>query len=181
MKIGKNTVVTINYTLKGDDGNIIDSSVGQDPLIYMHGNNYLLPKLEEKLEGHEPGDKITADLTPSEGYGEYDENMIAEIPRENFEIEGEIAVGSKFQAGTPQGPAIVTVTKVTDSVITVDANHDLAGKNLHFEVEVLEVREASQEEIAMMEEGCGCSCGGNCGGCGGDCGSDCGGSCGGCQ
>ncbi len=175
MKITKNTVVTINYTLKGDDGNVIDTSVGKDPLIYMHGNNYLLPKLEEQIEGHEPGDKISTVLSPADGYGEYDENMVAQVPRENFEFDGEIAVGTKFQADTPQGPAIVTVTKVSDKMITVDANHELAGKTLHFEVEILEAREASQEEIAMMEEGCGC---GGCGGCGGGCGDGCGGDCG---
>ena len=175
MRIEKNSVVTINYTLKGDDENVIDTSVGQEPLIYMHGNNYLLPKLEERIEGHETGDKIFAVLSPSEAYGEYDENLVAEIPRENFEFDGEIAVGSKFQADTPQGPAIVTVSSVSGDKITVDANHELAGKTLHFEVEILDVREATQEEIRMQSEG-GCGCGG-CSGCGDGCGSSCGGNC----
>ena len=172
MQITKNALVTINYTLKGDDGNLIDTSVGAEPLIYLHGQNFLLPKLEEYLEGKSAGEKITAVLPPEDGYGIYDERMVAKIPRENFETAEEILVGTKFQADTPEGPAIVTVTEVGDDVITVDANHELAGKTLHFDVEVLDVREASQEEIQQMTTGCGC------GGCGGGCGEDCGSNCG---
>lgn len=181
MQITKNALVTINYTLKGDDGNLIDTSVGAEPLIYLHGQNFLLPKLEEYLEGKSAGEKITAVLPPEDGYGIYDERMVAKIPRENFETAEEILVGTKFQADTPEGPAIVTVTEVGDDVITVDANHELAGKTLHFDVEVLDVREASQEEIQQMTTGCGC--GGCGGGCGGDCGENCGDgcNCGGCN
>lgn len=176
MQIKENTLVSINYTLKGDDGAVIDTSVGKEPLLYLHGRNFLLPKLEEQLEGKTVGDKFSAVLAPEDGYGVYDENMVAKIPRENFEIEGEIPVGAKFQADTPQGPAIVTVTEVTDELITVDANHELAGKTLHFDVEVLEVREATPEEIQSLTTGCGCGCGG----CGGDCEGGCGdGGCGG--
>ncbi len=171
MQITKNALVTINYTLKGDDGNLIDTSVGAEPLIYLHGQNFLLPKLEEYLEGKSAGEKITAVLPPEDGYGIYDERMVAKIPRENFETAEEILVGTKFQADTPEGPAIVTVTEVGDDVITVDANHELAGKTLHFDVEVLDVREASQEEIQQMTTGCGC------GGCSGGCGSNCGEGC----
>lgn len=174
MQITKNALVTINYTLKGDDGNLIDTSVGAEPLIYLHGQNFLLPKLEEYLEGKSAGEKITAVLPPEDGYGIYDERMVAKIPRENFETAEEILVGTKFQADTPEGPAIVTVTEVGDDVITVDANHELAGKTLHFDVEVLDVREASQEEIQQMTTGCGGGCGGNCGE---DCGSNCGEGC----
>ena len=179
MQITKNALVTINYTLKGDDGNLIDTSVGAEPLIYLHGQNFLLPKLEEYLEGNSAGEKITAVLPPEDGYGIYDERMVAKIPRENFETAEEILVGTKFQADTPEGPAIVTVTEVGDDVITVDANHELAGKTLHFDVEVLDVREASQEEIQQMTTGCGCGgCGGNCGeGCGSNCGEGCNCSC----
>lgn len=179
MQITKNALVTINYTLKGDDGNLIDTSVGAEPLIYLHGQNFLLPKLEEYLEGKSAGEKITAVLPPEDGYGIYDERMVAKIPRENFETTEEILVGTKFQADTPEGPAIVTVTEVGDDVITVDANHELAGKTLHFDVEVLDVREASQEEIQQMTTGCGCGgCGGGCGeGCGSNCGEGCNCSC----
>ena len=174
MQISKNSIVSINYTLTGDDGNVIDTSIGAEPLIYLHGQNFLLPKLEEYLEGKSAGEKITAVLPPEDGYGIYDERMVAKLPRANFDIDGEIPVGAKFQADTPEGPAIVTVTEVADDFITVDANHELAGKTLHFDVEVLDVREASAEEIQQMTTGCGCGgCGGGCG-CDGNCGEDCG-------
>lgn len=174
MQICKNAIVSINYTVKDDGGNLIDSSVGAEPLLYLHGNGFLLQKLEDALEGKSVGDKITAVISPEDGYGVYDEKMVANIPRENFETTEQIVVGSKFQADTPDGPAIVTVTKVSDDFITVDANHELAGKTLHFDVEVLEVREASEDEIKSMTTGC---CG-----CGGDCGGNCGcGSCEGCN
>ena len=178
MKVQKNCMVTINYTLKDDSGDIVDTSVGKDPLCYMHGAGYLLPKLEERIEGLSEGESVHADLTPVEGYGEYAEQFAVDLPREQFEVEGDITVGMKFQAETPQGPAIVRVTKVSDSTVTVDGNHELAGKNLHFDVDVLEVRMATEQEIQMMESSC--SCGGCGGGCGGDCGGNCGSSCGGC-
>ncbi|MCR5620788.1 MAG: peptidylprolyl isomerase [Treponema sp.] len=187
MTIAKDKVVSINYTLRGDNGNIIDSSEGRSPLEYLHGHGNLLPKFEESLLGRNPGDKFTCDLAAKDGYGEYDESLVMEIPREQFATDMEIEVGMAFQAMTESGPAIVTVTKVAPDMITVDANDSLAGKNLHFAVEVLEVRDATEDELkAGRVGGCG-GCGGGCGdgGCdcgGGDCGcggSDCvGGGCG---
>ena len=173
MTVAKDKVVSINYTLKGDDGAVIDTSEGRAPLEYLHGHGMLLPKFEEALVGHNPGDKLICDLAAKDGYGEYDESLVMEVPREQFEIDMEIQVGMAFQAMTESGPAIVTVTKVTPEVVTVDANDSLAGKNLHFAVEVLEVRDATEDEIKSGRpagQGCGC------GGCGG---SDCvGGGCG---
>ncbi len=180
MTIAKDKVVSINYTLKGDDGNIIDTSEGRAPLEYLHGHGMLLPKFEEALADHNPGDKLTCDLAAKDGYGEYDESLVTEVPRSQFDTDMEIEVGMAFQAMTESGPAIVTVTKVTPDVITVDANDSLAGKNLHFAVEVLEVRDATEDELKSGRpagQGCGCGgCGGGCGdgGCGGDC------ECGGC-
>lgn len=167
MKVEKNKFVTINYTLKDDDGNVIDSSVGKEPLPYIHGNNYLLPKLEEQIEGLEPGAKFSTILEAADGYGERDEKMIAKVPRENFDTSMPIEVGMQFQADTPYGPQIVTVTQVDEQNITVDANHELAGVRLHFDVEVLSVRDATENELNQMN-----SCGG-CGGCGGSCSGDC--------
>lgn len=180
MKVEKNKFVTINYTLKDDDGNVIDSSVGKEPLPYIHGNNYLLPKLEEQIEGLEEGAKFSTVLEPADGYGERDEKMIAKVPRSNFETDVDIEVGMQFQADTPYGPQIVTVTQVDDNDITIDANHELAGVRLHFDVEVLSVRDATADELNQLNScSCGGGCGGNCGGgCEGDCGGECGGNCG---
>lgn len=178
MKIEKDRVVTIDYILKGDDDTVIDDSSKSDPFTYIQGTHYLLPKLEEMLEGKEPGEKITAYLEPKDAYGEYDPALVIKMPRDNFEVEGDIQVGSQFQGMGPNGPCIVTVKEVSEDGITVDANHNLAGKNLHFEVTVVEVREALPEELNALKGGCG-TCGGGCGGGCSSCGGGCGGSCGG--
>jgi FKBP-type peptidyl-prolyl cis-trans isomerase SlyD len=177
MKIEKNKMVKIHYTLKDTEGKQIDSSVGNEPLEYLHGNGNLITGLENMLEGKEPGDKFTATIAPADGYGEYDELMVVEVPRAQFDSDSAIEVGMKFQANTAGGPMIVTVTKVTDDSVTVDGNHELAGKTLVFDVEVKEVRDATEEELNPP------SCGGSCGNCSGDCGEDgegcgCGGNCG---
>lgn len=180
MQITKDKFVQIHYTLKDDEGDLIDSSVEKEPLCYIHGNNYLLPKLEAELEGKVAGDKFTAVLEAVDGYGERDEKMVASVPRENFDSSVPVEVGMQFQADTPYGPQIVKVIEVNETSVKVDANHELAGVRLHFDVEVIDVRDATEEEIASMSQGC------SCGGCGGDCGGDCScdggceGGCGGC-
>ncbi|MBP5402091.1 MAG: peptidylprolyl isomerase [Treponema sp.] len=182
MKIESNKVVQIHYTLTDTEGKEIDSSVGRDPLQYVHGNGYLITGLERELEGKEPGDKLSVDVEPKDAYGEYDEKLIVEVPRTQFDTSVDIQVGMQFQGSSPAGPAIVTVTKVEDDKITIDANHELAGKKLHFDVEIVNVRDLTEEELAQMNShGCG-GCGGGCSSCGG-CGSDggCGSGCGGCN
>ena len=179
MKADKNSYVTINYTLKDDDGELIDSSVGKEPLEYIHGNGALLPKLEELITGKEPGEKFSVVLEAKDGYGERDERLVAKVPLENFDTSIQIEVGMQFQADTPAGPQIVKVTKVDGKEITVDANHELAGVRLHFDIEILDIREATQDELDSLNS---CGCGGGCGGCGGcgdgDCGGGCSGGCG---
>ena len=179
MVIEKDKMVAIHYTLKDDNGVEIDSSAGGNPLAYIHGNGYLIPGLEKELEGKSAGDKFKAVIQPEEGYGVYDERLIATLSRERFDLPGDIEIGMQFQVSTPAGPTIVRVTKVEGDNITIDGNHELAGKVLHFDVEVVEVRELSEEEKQqMLSGGCGCGCGGGCGGnCGGNCGGDCGGDC----
>lgn len=178
MKIEKNKWVSIHYTLKDDDGKELDSSVGGEPLGYLHGNGYLIFGLENELEGKNPGDKFSAVIQPKDGYGEYDPRLIVDIPRSQFETEQPIEIGMQFQVMTQMGPSIVKVIEVGDDKIKIDGNHELAGKVLHFDVEVVEVRDATEEELNPR------GCGGGCGGCGGSCGDggcgDCG-SCGGCN
>lgn len=179
MKIEADKWVAIHYTLIDDDGNIIDSSVGGEPLGFVQGRGYLIPGLERELEGKEPGAKFKAVIAPADGYGEIDPRMIAEVPREQFEFEGEITIGMQFQVMTQMGPTIVRVVEVGPEKIKIDANHELAGKNLNFDVEVVEVRDATEDELNPPS-----GCGGGCGGCGGDCGDggcgDGGCGCGGC-
>ena len=178
MKVEKNKWVTIHYTLKDDEGNQLDSSAGGDPLGYLHGNGYLILGLENELEGKNPGDKFSAVIKPKDGYGEYDSRLIVDIPRGQFEIDQPIEVGMQFQLMTRMGPSIVKVIEVNGEQIKVDGNHELAGKVLHFDVAVVDVRDATEDEL--NPRGCGGGCG-SCGGCG-DSGCDsCGGGRGGCN
>ena len=173
MEIANQKMVKIHYTLKDTDGNQLDSSVGSEPLEYMHGIGSLIPGLESLLTGHKPGDTFHAEIEPALGYGEYDEKLVAEVPRAQFDTGAEITVGQQFQADTATGPMIVKVTKVTDEKITVDGNHELAGKTLCFDVEVVDVRDATEAELEpfVNEGGCGgcsgCGSSGGCGGCSG--------------
>ncbi len=183
MKIENNKVVSIDYVLKDKDGNLLDSSSKAGPLEYLHGHQNLIKGLEDQLTGKSKGDKFNAVVEPKDAYGEYDEKLVVEVPRNQFDPDLKIEIGMTFQGQTEDGGyTIVHVTKVTDDKITVDANHELAGKTLYFDVEVKDIRDATEEEIAyggLHRGGCG-GCGGGCGGCGGGCGGDegCGGGCG---
>ena len=178
MEIEEQKMVKIHYTLKDIDGNQLDSSVGGEPLEYMHGIGALIPGLEQELTGKKAGDKFHAEIEPALGYGEYDEALVAEVPKSQFDANFPIEVGQQFQVDTATGPMIVKVTKVTDDKITVDGNHELAGKKLFFDVEVVDVRDATEEELEPFVNDS-CSCSGGCSGCSG-CGSagGCGGGCG---
>jgi FKBP-type peptidyl-prolyl cis-trans isomerase SlyD len=148
MLIGSEKVVLIHYTLTDDSGQVLDSSSGRDPLAYLHGKGNIIPGLEKALEGKQAGDKLNVAVQPAEGYGERDERLVQDVPREAFENVDEVNPGMQFQAQNEQGQArIVTVTKVADDLITIDANHPLAGANLNFDVEVTEVREPTAEEL----------------------------------
>jgi FKBP-type peptidyl-prolyl cis-trans isomerase SlyD len=143
MQITKNKVAGIHYTLRDNSGNILDTSDGRDPLYYLHGAGNLIAGMEEGLEGKAEGDKFQLKISPSKGYGEKDPTMTQKVPRSSFGDQ-EVKKGMKFS--TDRG-AVVTVTDVGLDSITVDANHPLAGVELNFAVEVMEVRDASNEEI----------------------------------
>lgn len=148
MKIEKNKVVSINYTLKDDNGEVLDSSEGNEPLAYLHGQGNLIPGLESELEGKSEGDNFQTEIKPADGYGEYNDSLIAEVPRDRFSGVDEINVGMEFQAQTSDGGSqIVRVTEVSDDAVKVDANHPLAGQTLHFDVTVAGIRDATDEEI----------------------------------
>lgn len=177
MNITKDKFVKIHYTLKDENGEILDSSVETQPLAYLHGNGYLIPGLEKELEGKSAGEKFSVTVQPEDAYGIRDERFVAKIPKDRFDINIQIEVGMKFQAETPEGPAIVTVIDVQNDEITVDANHELAGKILNFDIEIIEVRDPTEEELAQLELAAHGGCGGGCGNCGGDCGGNCDGNC----
>ena len=149
MKIEPNSVVSIHYTLKDDAGEVLDSSEGQEPLKYLAGAGNIVPGLENALMGLVVGDKKDVEVTPDEGHGEHDPALQQTLPKEMFAGVEEIEVGMSFQA-PGEGGAVhyVEVTKVEDDSVTIDGNHLLAGKTLHFSVSIEEVREASETEIA---------------------------------
>lgn len=146
MQIGKEKVVTIDYTLTDDQGEILDTSQGQEPLTYMHGAGSIIPGLEAALEGKAAGDKLQVKVAPADGYGERDEELVQAIPRNRFP-GGDISVGMRFHAQGSAGSQAVTVVAVDDRNVTVDANHPLAGVTLSFDVQVREVRQATEDEL----------------------------------
>jgi FKBP-type peptidyl-prolyl cis-trans isomerase SlyD len=148
MPIAQNSVVTIHYTLKDDAGEVIDSSREGDPIAYLHGHGNLVPGLERELEGKSTGDKVNVSVTPEHGYGEYDKNLVQQVPRRAMQGIKNVTVGMRLQAQTPQGPRAVVVTRLVGDMVTIDGNHPLAGKNLNFDVEITDVREATEEELS---------------------------------
>jgi FKBP-type peptidyl-prolyl cis-trans isomerase SlyD len=147
MNIAKDSVVAIDYTLTNSEGEVIDSSEGGEPLHYLHGAGNIIVGLESELEGKSSGDSLSVDVKSELAYGQRVEALVQEVPKEAFGELGELEVGMRFQAETEQGPVPVMVTGLTDETVTVDGNHPLAGQDLHFEVTVKEVREASKEEL----------------------------------
>lgn len=147
MQIAKDTVVSIDYTLTDPQGTLLDSSEGRDPLAYLHGARNIIPGLEKALEGKQAGDSVEVTVEPAEGYGERDDNLQQEVPKEMFEGVDQVQAGMQFQAQTPAGAQVVTVKDVQDQTVTVDANHPLAGVTLNFKVEVRDVRDAKAEEL----------------------------------
>lgn len=147
MQIAERTVASFNYTLTNDAGEVIDSSVGRSPLAYLHGAGNIVPGLEKEMLGHRVGDVFDVLVAPEEGYGMPNPMMIQVVPKAAFQGVDELEVGMEFQAQTPQGPMSVVVAKIEGDEVTVDGNHPLAGQNLHFAIEVTEVREASLEEL----------------------------------
>ncbi len=147
MQVESHKVVTLNYTLTDNNGNIIDQS-NDSSFAYLHGASNIIPGLENALHGKKAGDEMNVSVPPQEGYGERDDSKTQRVPKEMFPENGEIEPGMQFHAEGPKGEVIVvTVTRVEDDAVTVDANHPLAGVHLNFAVEIVDVRDATQQEI----------------------------------
>lgn len=147
MNVEKNRVVSLNYTLKNSEGAILDTSEGRSPLVYLHGVGALIPGLELKLEGEGIGAKISAVIPPEEAYGEPSEEMFYKVPASGFAGDEEMAVGMQVQLDTENGPALAVICNIDGEEVTLDLNHPLAGVELYFDVEIMDVREATQDEI----------------------------------
>jgi FKBP-type peptidyl-prolyl cis-trans isomerase SlyD len=144
MQISKHKVAAIHYTLRDNGGKILDSSSGRDPLYYLHGAGNLIPGMEEGLEGKVKGDKFDLKVSPEKGYGIRDEKLIQKVPVKAFGGK-KVEKGMQFRSGHG---GVVTVTTIEGESVTVDGNHPLAGVELNFAVEIMEVRAATQDEIS---------------------------------
>ena len=147
MQIGDQKVVTLHYTLTDSEGQLIDKS-DDGTFAYLHGASNIIRGLEEALTGKSAGDEVTVAVAPEDGYGDRSDAMLQQVPKSMFEDNSQIAVGSQFHAQGPNGEMlVVTVAEVEDEHVIVDGNHPLAGVDLHFSVTIVDVREASAEEI----------------------------------
>jgi len=145
--ISADKVVTIHYTLKDDAGTVIDSSAGGEPLAYIQGHGNLVSGLEKALEGKPEGSTVEVSVSPEEGYGKHDAGLIQRVPKRTLQGAGQISKGMQFQARTEDGMRLFTVTGIIGDMVTLDGNHPLADQTLHFDVEVVEVRGATAEEL----------------------------------
>lgn len=162
MQITQNKVATLSYTLKNDKGDLLDQADAAHPFVYLHSANNIVIGLETRLDGKKVGDKLTAIVPPEEGYGLRDDTLTQKIPRSMFEGMDDtmLVAGAQFEAQTNAGIEVITISKVEGDSIFIDANHPLAGETLHFDIEVLDVRDATEEELAHGHAHAG---GGSCG------------------
>jgi FKBP-type peptidyl-prolyl cis-trans isomerase SlyD len=148
MQVADNMAVSIHYTLTNDDGEVLDSSIGDEALVFLQGSGNIIPGLEKAMVGKVTGDKFNVRIVPEEAYGELMEDMIQVLSRDMFEGIDNIEVGMQFHADVSSGPGVVTVVSIEGDDITIDGNHPLAGIALNFDVEVIDVRLATEEEAS---------------------------------
>ena len=147
MQSAQDHVVSIDYTLKDDSGTVVDSSEGREPLAYLHGHGNIIPGLEKALEGRNPGESLTVSIPAAEAYGERDERLVQEVERSQFPEDAAIEPGLMFRAQVGGEMRVFTVESVEGDTVRINGNHALAGMDLHFDVEVRDVRKASKTEI----------------------------------
>jgi FKBP-type peptidyl-prolyl cis-trans isomerase SlyD len=147
MNISKNKVVSIDYVLTSPTGDVLDKSSKGHPLQYIQGMGQLIPGLEKALEGKGAGEALKAQIAHKDAYGARDEELVQIIPKENFEDIKDLKVGMELEAESEEGVRVITVTAIDGDRVTVDYNHPLAGMDLTFDVSIVEVRDATEEEI----------------------------------
>lgn len=174
MRIGKNKMVSLTYDLHYDDaeGELIEQATSERPLSFVFGTGLMLPKFEAQLEGLASGGSFEIGLQDVDAYGELDENAIVDLPKHIFFIDGEfdeemVAIGNTVPMMSTSGQRLNgIVLEITDDTVKMDFNHPLAGENLFFKGEIIEVREATDDEIAATVSGGSCGCGSGSCGCG---------------
>ena len=183
MKISASKVASLGYTLKNDNGDVLDTADKSDPFLYLHGAGGIIKGLEKALDDKEVSDSFHVIIPPEDAYGMKDDKLVESVQRSMFEgiDEKELVAGAQFHAQTAHGTQVITIASIDGDTVNIDANHPLAGETLHFDVEVLDIRDATEEEIAHGHPhaagGCGhdhgeaaaeektdSCCGGGCGG-----------------
>jgi FKBP-type peptidyl-prolyl cis-trans isomerase SlyD len=148
MQIEKKKAVALDYTLSIDGGIIVDSSDPGEPLWYLHGGENIIPGLERALEGLKVGDEKTVVVPAADGYGEYVVDRVHHVPKESFPADSNFEIGDRVTATAPDGTALpARISAISPSEVTLDFNHELAGKELTFKVKVTEVRAATKDEL----------------------------------
>ena len=150
MNIEIKKAVTLAYTLTDKDGNVLDKADTNEPFVYLHGTGGIIPGLEKALDGKAKDDQFEVSLEPSEAYGDRSDQLVQDVPKDMFGemSDDDMFVGAQFHAETSQGMQVVTVNAINDDSITIDGNHPMAGKALNFDVTVLDVRDATDEELS---------------------------------
>ena len=149
MLVARNKVVRFEYTLTDDNAQVLDRSLEGEPLTYLHGGDAIIPGLEAALEGKRSGDSLNVRVAAADAYGERDDSLVQKVPRDMFEDSDAIKIGTQFHSDDDEGDGnIVTVIAADQNSVTVDGNHPLAGLPLNFAVTIIEVREATAEELA---------------------------------
>ena len=150
MSITQNKVVSMSYVLKDNQGQVLDQADEQQPFMYLHGSQNIIPTLEAALDGKTIGDTLQVSIPAAQAYGERTEELVQPVPRAAFAgvPDEHLVVGSHLQAQTDEGVRVVTIAAVDDQNVTVDGNHPMAGLDLNFNVKVVAIRDASPEEIA---------------------------------
>ncbi len=157
MQITDKLAVSIHYILTDSTGKQLDSSRDEDPMVYLHGSGQIISGLENALLGKKAGDKFKTTIAPADAYGEKREDMLQVVPMTMFEGMDKVEEGMQFHADASQGVNVVTVTKVDGDEVTIDGNHPLAGETLTFDVEVIDIRPATEDELNHKHihgEGC---------------------------
>jgi FKBP-type peptidyl-prolyl cis-trans isomerase SlyD len=166
MKVQKDALVALEYTLTIDSGEVVDKSEPDNPLHFIFGIGQMLPGLESEMSGMVEGDTAKITLEPEDAYGPSNPELYRDVPRESFPPDAEIEAGAVFQAMGPHGAIPVSVHSVQDDTVTIDLNHPLAGQRLHFDIKVGQVREPTPEEVEAFTAACSPTA---CAGCGGTC------------
>ncbi len=157
MQITDKLAVSIHYILTNGAGEELDNSRNEEPMVYLHGAGQIIPGLENALLGKKVTDKFKVTIAPEDAYGERSDDMLQVVPMDMFADAGKVEVGMQFHADASNGVSVVTVTKVENDEVTIDGNHPLAGETLTFDVEVMDIRPATEDELSSQHihgEGC---------------------------